>query len=261
MDGPLTPPPTSQDTPIVDASVTGTAPSANATVQAAPPEANATPAESPHLPLFPPIAALQANADYQGIIQAAERADLVAVNDEHPTRLVITAPLVLSYLIVDDLKFALTRLPTAVASLPLAQAVFNLFASAWERRYEHVYRRAEVLFNLVQQADFPHPDVGAVIAGLVKAFLEAFRQRTFALVSRAYTSIPLPLAQTYFGLPNEQFLSVVSAQGWQFDASTQVLTPAPVARAAPSAVAGAWHSPSTLSVFDVVTDSVARLEA
>jgi hypothetical protein len=100
--------------------------------------------------------------------------------------------LVLSYLIVNDLwvafdhhnsrlttrftlhrpsaKFALMRLPDAVASLPLAQAVLNLFASVWERRYEHVYPRGEALFNLARQADFSQAEVGRVLASLVTTF-------------------------------------------------------------------------------------------
>jgi COP9 signalosome complex subunit 8 len=62
------------------------------------------------------------------------------------------------------------RLPDAVASLPLAQAVLNLFASVWERRYEHVYPRGEALFNLARQADFSQAEVGGVLASLVTTF-------------------------------------------------------------------------------------------
>lgn len=79
---------------------------------------------SSYVELFAQIAALQAKGDYYGLIQAAERADLAVcpllsyfkdgdslilppslqvTNDNHPTRLLITLPLVLSYLIVNDL--------------------------------------------------------------------------------------------------------------------------------------------------------------
>ncbi len=68
-------------------------------------------------------------------------------------------------------KFALLRLPNAVASLPLARATLNLFASVWERRYEHVYSRGEALFNLAQQGDFSHTEVAGVFTSLVTAFI------------------------------------------------------------------------------------------
>jgi COP9 signalosome complex subunit 8 len=116
------------------------------------------------------------------------------------------------------------RLPDAVASLPLAQAVLNLFASVWEKRYEHVYPRGEALLSLARQSDFPQAEMGGVLASLVTAFIgsssfqcylylpeaclpESFRQRTFALLSKAYTTIPLTLAQVYLGLPSDELLS------------------------------------------------------
>jgi hypothetical protein len=63
------------------------------------------------------------------------------------------------------------RLPDAVASLPLAQAMLNLFASVWEKRYEHVYPYGESLFSLALQSDFSQAEVGGMLANLVKAFI------------------------------------------------------------------------------------------
>jgi COP9 signalosome complex subunit 8 len=63
------------------------------------------------------------------------------------------------------------RLPDAVASLPLAQAMLSLFASVWEKRYEHVYSRGETLFNLARQSEFSQAEVGGVLASLVTAFI------------------------------------------------------------------------------------------
>lgn len=65
-----------------------------------PPSASSSPS---YAEPFTQIAALQAKGDHYGLIQAAERADLVVTNDNHPTRLLITVPLVLSCLIVNDL--------------------------------------------------------------------------------------------------------------------------------------------------------------
>jgi len=66
----------------------------------------------------------------------------------------------------------LSRLPDAVASLPLAQALLNLFATVWEGRYENVYLRAGALFNLARQADFSPIEVAAaVFTTLVSTFI------------------------------------------------------------------------------------------
>ncbi|KAH9030607.1 COP9 signalosome [Lactarius pseudohatsudake] len=203
------------------------------------------------------IAALQAKGDYYGLIQAAERADLVA-HDDHLTRLLIAVPLVLSYLIVNDLpsaKFALLRIPDAVASVPLAQATLKLFASVWERRYENIFSRGEALSNLARRADHLQEDLAEVIAGLVGTFIESFRQRTFVLVSKAYTTIPLSLAQVYLGLQSDHLLRVTSSEGWHFDAPSQILTPVRIARRTEPSPAS-----STLLMFECVTDNVARLE-
>jgi COP9 signalosome complex subunit 8 len=204
------------------------------------------------------IAALQAKDDYYGLIQAAERADLIAAHDDHPTRLLIAVPLVLSYLIINDLpsaKFALLRMPDAVASLPLAQATLKLFASVWERRYENIYPRGEALSNLARRADHLQADLAELIVSLVGTFIESFRQRTFVLVSKAYTTIPLALAQVYLGLQNDRLLRVASSQGWHFNAPTQLLTPVRIAKRTEPAPAS-----STLLMFEGVTDNVARLE-
>jgi COP9 signalosome complex subunit 8 len=105
--------------------------------------------------------------------------------------------------------------------------MLNLFASVWERRYEHVYSRGEALFVLARQGDFPHAEMAGVLAALVTAcigecslgntsaliyyfFTESFRQRTIVLLSNAYTAIPLALAQIYIGLPADKLLSSMS---------------------------------------------------
>jgi len=132
----------------------------------------------------------------------------------------------------------------------------NLFASVWERRYEHIYSRGEVLFNLAQQGDFSHTEVPGVLTTLVTTFIESSRQRTIALLSKAYTDIPLALAQVYLGLSADELLSIASEKVWHFDPTTHILTPTRAARKTSLAAA-----PSTFAIFNAVTDSVARLEA
>ncbi|KAF8275274.1 hypothetical protein EI94DRAFT_1793883 [Lactarius quietus] len=194
------------------------------------------------------IAALQAKGDYYGLIQAAERADLVAARDDYSTQLLIAVPPVLSYLITNDLpsaKFVLRRMPDAVASLPLAQATLDLFAAVWERIYENVYHRGEALSNLARRADHLQADLGELIPSL----------RTFVLVSKAYTTIPLALAQVYLGLQTDHLLRVASSQGWHFNPPNQILTPVRITKRIDPSPAS-----STLLMFEGVTDNVARLE-
>lgn len=71
-------------------------------------------------------------------------------------------------------KFALLRMPDAVASLPFAQATLKLFASVWERRYENIYPRGEALSNLARRADHLQTDLAESIASLVGTFIGEF---------------------------------------------------------------------------------------
>lgn len=45
-----------------------------------------------------------------------------------------------------------------------------------------------------------------------------------ALLTEAYTTIPLQLVQTYLGLPAENIASVAQKLGWSFDTSSQIFT-------------------------------------
>lgn len=95
-----------------------------------------------------------------------------------------------------------------------------------DRKHAKIYSQAENLFNLVHQPDFFNQKLATVLADLVTTFigealgclglsmyffltviLESFRSRTFILLSKAYTSLPLSLGQAYLGLNAEQLLS------------------------------------------------------
>ncbi|KAI0053907.1 hypothetical protein FA95DRAFT_13646 [Auriscalpium vulgare] len=168
--------------------------------------------QSPYYALFSQIAEVEATGDHVRLAQIAEAADLTATHDSHPTRLLITASIVLSYLILDDLppaKSALLRLPNSLAAQQLPQALFSLLSATWLRRYENIYRRTDEIIMFVQGSGVSNSEGNAaiVLARLVTTFIDTFRARTFALVSKAYTSIPLALAQTYLGLGREQLLA------------------------------------------------------
>ncbi|THH19476.1 hypothetical protein EW146_g1703 [Bondarzewia mesenterica] len=216
------------------------------------------PTENPYANVLPQLVTFAATGEYNeiGLIAPPQ-----PVDDDDPRRLFIKAPLLLSYLILDDLppaKFVLSRVSSSITYLPFSQALFNLVASVWDRKYENVYPRAEALFNLVQQPDFPDADLASLMTALITQFVESFRRRTFKLLSKAYTSLPLALAQTYLGFGREELLIATEAYRWTYDASTQILTPARTEGPRPI---GSVSEPSTLVTFNLVTDSVSLLGA
>ncbi|TFY73448.1 hypothetical protein EWM64_g10566 [Hericium alpestre] len=102
MNGPPTPP--SEDQPLPVDPAPPTAEETSAAAPAAQPEnPPILPEQSPYFQIFPKLGSLAAKGEYEELVQAAERADLNGLHDDHPTRLLVTAPLVLSYLILDDL--------------------------------------------------------------------------------------------------------------------------------------------------------------
>ncbi|GBE81700.1 COP9 signalosome complex subunit 8 [Sparassis crispa] len=212
--------------------------------------------------LFPTLANLAAKGDFQELIRVAEHWDVSAENNSSYSRLFLTAPLVLSYLIVDELsaaRYALTRLPDNLASLPITRGLFHLLSATWDRKYQSVYSRAEDVFNLCHQPGFPDDALASMVTGMVTTFVDVFRKKTFVLLSKAYTSIPLSLSQTYLGLSSEQVINAAGAHGWTYDASTRVFTPTS-ATAGTSRLNGASAAQSTLYTFGVVADSIVRLE-
>jgi len=212
--------------------------------------------------IFPTIADLASESNFEELIRIAESADLNsdADSDRRLSRMLVTAPLVLVYLIIDDLppaRFALTRLSENVSCSPLGKALIELLASTWDRKHASVYSRAENLFDLVNQSDFFDDKLAAVLTGLVAGFVESFRQRTIALLSKAYASLPVPLAQVYLGMKNNELLDTAQKAQWSYDSSTNILIPQVRSSAATTASNLTF---SSLSTFHFVANSVAKLE-
>lgn len=212
--------------------------------------------------LFPTFAELALQGSFEDLFEVAERADMAAEGNDSPARLFLTAPLVLSYLIQDDIsaaRFALMRLPDKLAAHALSRALSDLIAAAWNRQYAAVYPRAGHVLDLCSGNAIPDEDLASVITSLISVFVETFRKKTFALLSKAYTSIPLSLTQTYLGLSTDQTISAAKAHGWNYDVSTQVFTPA-AAFGTASRSAGISGGPSTVETFNEVAKSITRLE-
>jgi len=190
----------------------------------------------------------------------AELQDLRTEHDADASRMLLTAPLVLSYLILDDIppaRFALARLPPPLAHCPLTQALFSLVASTSERNYSRVYVRARALVDILS-AD---PDLSIFGPSMATSFVVSFRTRTFNLISKAYTSISLSRAEYYLGLHHVELLPAVTKLGWTRDPATNIFTPARSQNTNVRQIQGAISGPSTLLTFDIVTNGVALLES
>jgi len=259
VNGPPTPPATTpaelQDEARTSSSITDAS---------APPSAPNVPQ---HIPEFFQAAIAQmaeaiTKEDYKRLVDIAEGTDSITPNDRHPSRLLIVAPLVLGHLVLDDLtpaRYALLRLPDNLASLPLSRAIMALVTSAMNREHAAIYNQAAALNNLVSQPDFMDKDLGSAISNLLSAFIGYFRERTFKLLSKAYTSLPLSLACTYLDLPVDQIINLAQVHSWSYDPSTQILSPS-VDFKPHSRNESFTSSFSSLSTFHFVADSVARLE-
>jgi len=245
---PLTPPeqpilPTSASTQLSESAPASTPPQ---------PQFNA------YISSFTGVVHLVSQSQWEKVAVVCEDADLSVEYESHPSRLLATAPLVLTYLILDDLppaRFALMRLPNTLASQPLSQALFSLLASAWERKYTHVYSRADAVVASARE-----PELQAILATMTQAFITSFRQRTLDLLERAYSSLPLTLAQSYLGLPPDDILTATKFTGrWSYDPIQQTLTPvAPGAGTTPSQ--SSESRASSLPTFVSLLNGTARLE-
>ncbi|RXW22328.1 hypothetical protein EST38_g3535 [Candolleomyces aberdarensis] len=208
---------------------------------------------------FPAILDAVSRSDYRAVARIAEEIDLTAVGDHQTSRLLIIAPLVLAYLIEDQIppaRYALARLPDIHASLPLSKLLAGLVNVTLNRVHPQVYATATSLVELVSQPDFFHQELALVLTKLATVFMDRFRLRTFELLSKAYSSLPLTLAESYLGVSGSLILEEAGKNGWTYDASSQILKPKARAKAEIN-----FKGSSSLSTFDFVTDSVGRLEA
>ncbi|KAJ7681769.1 hypothetical protein B0H17DRAFT_869821, partial [Mycena rosella] len=266
--GPPTPPPTSA-TEIQDATRTVVPPLPAASTSTPVPAAAPPPQtrQDAFTQIFPQIGSLAAENDFLGLIHVAETHDIASDGERQPSRLLLTAPLVLAYLTIDDLppaRSALNRLPHNLFSSPLGKQLFSLLASTSERKYTNVYSRAQVLLEHVSQSDFFDTGLGGLLSLMIQNFLEAFRLRTFNLLAKAYTSLALPLAEMYLGLPADAVLTAAANGGWAYDNSTKVLSPAQTSpttgQASNVRCTKITVAVSSLATFDFVANSVAKLE-
>jgi len=216
-------------------------------------------------PFHKSLPKLAQQGNIQELVKVGEEEDLGgdARDQDDPSRLFIIAPLVLGYLILDDLppaRYALTRLPHVLANHILPQALFSLLAATWGRKHASVYQRSQELADVVSTPAFFSQPLATLVRSLNERFIDEFRERAFALISRAYTSISLPLIQTYLGpLPVDKILSVAQQKGWSYDAAGQILSPGKLLQR--DIGTGIFAPPSTLTTFHSAAKGAADLES
>ncbi|KAH7889525.1 hypothetical protein F5I97DRAFT_1844907 [Phlebopus sp. FC_14] len=206
---------------------------------------------------FPQIYEFAMRNDFSAVAQLAQIHDLNGTNDNSYTRLLLVVPLVLAYLVLDNLTLAqhvLMRLPESLLHLPISRALTNLLASASERNYANIFSRVQTLCILVEQPDFPDSALAKVVILMAAAFADSFRQRAFTLLSGAFASIKVSQAQMYLGSTREELLAASSTR-WQYDAGTDTLHPIAVASSSGST---APSLPSSLGTFQVVANGLAE---
>ncbi|TDL24929.1 hypothetical protein BD410DRAFT_744685 [Rickenella mellea] len=263
---PLTPPASENDVPPVHAEQQTPSSAPAEHEQSTPsvaPESSRSGLVTPYHQLFPSLVNLAVQGNYAEIIQTVEEREFnMFGNEGHESRFLAIAPLVLSYLNVNNLPpahHALIRLPDALQRHPLYHALFNLLAATWEHSYTNIYAYSEQLVSVVQPPGFFDISLAAVVKGLVHAFIESFRKRTLALLSKSYTSVPLEVVQSYLSMPADLVLETVQRLNWTFDQSSLNLSPPLTARLAPQTNRTASCA-STLGTFNDVANAVASLE-
>ncbi|KAI0811004.1 hypothetical protein BC629DRAFT_1589744 [Irpex lacteus] len=212
-------------------------------------------AASPYREAFAVLADLVSHGKFEEVVQVAETADMNVTGDNRPERLLVVAPLVLSYLILDDIPpaiHALSRLPSNLTGgHQLPKALLSLVVAVNVRKYDSIYSLATRVHEAAQGADTPD-ELKPVVDGLLEKFLDGFRRKTFELLSRAYTSVPLPLVQSYLSLPAERVLEVATQFKWHYDPTTQTLSPTPIPKSSSLSTTNINFGNSTLATFHAV---------
>lgn len=226
------------------------------------PQTTSAPVPSVYVSALGRLLGLVQNHELDAFVSAAEDIDLTGP-DADAARLLVSTPLVLAYLARDDVppaRFALARLPRTLTAHPLSTHSLSLTASTAERNYPNVYARVQVLREFVATpAGFGDgdQDFTQLVNILLDIFLDRFRQRAFALVSRSYASIPLPLAQSYLGFPEDKLVAETTQAGWTFNGG--VFTPQSTTPATNASQTFAPR-PSSVQTFEQVVKAVAQLD-
>jgi COP9 signalosome complex subunit 8 len=160
-----------------------------------------------------------ANQNWPALVQLCEVIEFESSNEPpSPNAGTFYGIQLFAYLIVNDLnsaRFLWKRIPTEIkAANPELANIWKIGQHVWKREYQPLYTIATAAWSLIYQP-------------LATAFLSTFRSRSFALLSRAYSSINAIDCGYILGYSPEEVVKLVTAQGWAFDPVTKLIEPKP----------------------------------
>jgi len=123
----------------------------------------------------------------------------------------------LAYLIENDLnnaRFLWKRIPGDIKkSYPIISAVWKIGQHMWQREYVDTYKT------------IASTQWDSVLQPLLDRLVDAFRERTAILLTRAYTSISASDASSFLGLDEQQTSEYAARLHWSYDANTKFYSP------------------------------------
>ncbi|CAG8531515.1 9596_t:CDS:2 [Scutellospora calospora] len=187
-----------------------------------------------------------ANRDYAGLVNFCEELEpQLALTQNNTISLEdFYGTFILGYLLEQDLpsaRFLWKRLGENVkGSSKELRLIWDVGVALWQRDYDNMYK-------LIDSKTW-----SPIIAPLMEQLGENLRERMFALLSEAYSSITIDDVGKYLGLSREEVLSVTNERGWSVDFSTNMLQPKKTVQDAPQS--------TSLANFSQLTDLVIHLE-
>ncbi|KAF2069256.1 hypothetical protein CYY_009426 [Polysphondylium violaceum] len=150
------------------------------------------------------------NKDFDGILKYCQ--DIECESSEKIASLY--GAYLFCYLIKNDItnaRFLWKRIPSQLRSNESLKSIWTLAKSIHQFDTKTIY----TLLG----------SFGAEYQPFVVFFKESFQNRTFNLISNAYTSISLSDCINYLGISQEQTIELAKSKGWTFDESSKTFTP------------------------------------
>ncbi|KAI7876273.1 hypothetical protein K492DRAFT_151865 [Lichtheimia hyalospora FSU 10163] len=159
------------------------------------------------------------NKDYAALVKACERVELQMAGSPSANWNIqeIYTVLLLAYAIIDDLngaRFLRKRILAAGRQSAEIDAAWRLCVIMWERRYDEFY---EAL------AAYPWSEL---VLPLVESLRETLRNKLAVVLQKAYMNMDLDTASRYFAMSETDLVPALTAQGWGYDATSKMFTPA-----------------------------------
>ncbi|XP_038049084.1 COP9 signalosome complex subunit 8-like [Patiria miniata] len=120
------------------------------------------------------------------------------------------------YLLNNDMnnaKFLWKRIPQPIKTAnPEVGLVWAVGQNMWQRDFPATYAALKKEWS-------------EAVKPIMEAITENIRQRMFHLISQGYTTIEAEEFAAYVGLPVDQAITAVTAEGWQYNADNKMISP------------------------------------